>query len=86
MKQKIDRQAILDQIGDPAEIARSLEAYRKDMELAFSKRAEFVKKYPDQWVALFRGKVRAHGTDLPSLIDELKSQVDPIIRTAVRLK
>lgn len=71
MKQETDIQSILDQIGDPAEIARSLRAFRKDAALVSSKWSEFVKKYPDEWIAVYGGRVRASEKTLEALLERI---------------
>ncbi len=60
-----------DLIGDPQKVAEDLQAFAKTAQLLSSRYPRMVERYPDQWIALHSGKVRAHGDSLDAVLREL---------------
>ncbi len=50
--------------------------FEKEEAWAFQHWGELVKKYPDQWIAYWKGKVLAHGKDLSQVLEKSHQQVN----------
>jgi hypothetical protein len=50
---------ILDQIGDPREIAKNLRKFRHAAQVLSSDRPRLINRYPNKWVVVFNGEVKA---------------------------
>src|SRR5436305_10892371 len=79
-----DETKVLDMLGDPKQVDRELRAFRKDAQLLSAKREQLLKTYPEQWVAVYEGKVAAAAPTLPRLVDQMKELQIPRGRAAVR--
>jgi hypothetical protein len=75
---------LLAHLGDPAEEARQMQQFSKDARKLSAQHQELTKQYPDEYVAMYRGKIAAHGPDLPAVLEELDRKGVPRGRTAVR--
>jgi Family of unknown function (DUF5678) len=65
-------------LGDtPKNIARDLRAFARTGEFLSSNERRLLKKYPEQWVALYDGKVRASAKSLNEVISKLEQQKLP---------
>ena len=53
------KKQILDQIGDPREIATSLRKFRRAAKVLSSDRPRLIHRYPNKWVVVFNGEVKA---------------------------
>ena len=65
---------IADLIGDPREIEESLLRFEKSAMYVESNYKRLLRRYPDTWIAVLDGKVRATAESAPALlrkIDEL---------------
>ena len=80
----MDIQVILEQIGDPAEVDRGLQRFRKAARVTSSQRSRLIDRYPRQWIAVYDGKVKAHGTTLQSVMERIDKQGLPREHTIVR--
>jgi hypothetical protein len=49
---------ILDQIGDPREIAKNLKKFRHAAKVLSSDRPRLINQYPNKWVVVFNGEVK----------------------------
>ena len=76
--------AILEQIGDPRVINEELESFRDAARTLSSKHPRMIDKYPKQWIAVYRGKVRAQGSTFWSLMDEVDKKKLPREQVIVR--
>ncbi|MBI2918226.1 MAG: hypothetical protein HYY01_09540 [Chloroflexi bacterium] len=83
MTAKGSTKSILEDIGDPAVIVRELESFSKAARLFSTKEAELTQLYPNQWVAFYRGRVRATGKTLQSLLDEVDRKKLPRDRVII---
>jgi hypothetical protein len=61
----------------PKTIARDLRAFSRTARIFSSNEQQLLKKYPKQWVALYRGKVRASAKSLDGILSKLKKQRVP---------
>src|SRR5437870_1342172 len=75
---------VLEMLGDPKQVDRELRAFQKDAQLLSAKREQLLKTYPEQWVAIYEGKVAAAAPTLQHLVDHLKQLEIPRGRAAVR--
>ncbi len=71
MSSKYSRDEILKYIGDLSEYVRESRQFRKDARLLSEKHAQLLKKYPNQWVVFYKGKVRAHGDTHESVLAQI---------------
>ena len=58
--------------NDPKKVDADLQSFRESAQILSQKFPRMIDLYPDEWVALFDGEVRAHG---PSL-DEVLQKID----------
>jgi hypothetical protein len=79
-----DANSILDQLGDPADVARELREFRRAARSLSDQYPQLVDRYPDQWVAIFNGKVRAHGQSFQDVMEQIEREGLPRERTVVR--
>ena len=70
----MEKQSILDLIGNPKEIDRDLQSFRKTAQRLSSRHPRLIDKYPKQWVALHSGRVRAHGRSLKGVLREIDAK------------
>ena len=57
-------------IGDPREFARTMRESDADFRLFMKRHGELGERYPDQYVAFYRGEVHAHGKNLLQVLQE----------------
>lgn len=71
-------------IGDPGKIAEQMEAFRESVALLSAENPRMVEEYPDEWIGIHSGKVRAHGPTFESVLQALDaggySRAQAIIR------
>jgi hypothetical protein len=68
----------MDYLGaTPKEIACDLRAFSRTARILSSNEQQLLKKYPKQWIALYRGKVRASAKSLDAVLSKLKEQRVP---------
>ena len=77
-------QAVLEQLGDPKDIDRDLRSFRRTAQVLSSNRPRLIDRYPKQWVALYRGRVRASGNTFASVIAEVGKKRLPREHVIVR--
>ena len=77
-------QSILDQLGDPADVVRELKAFRRAVRDLDNQHPHLVDCYPEQWVAVLDGKVRAHGPTFSEVMKKIDQEGLPKERTIVR--
>ena len=79
-----DQRAILEQIGSPAEVDREIQSFRRAALRLSSKHPNLVDKYPNEWVAVYQGRVRARGRSLNSLLIQLEKKGLPREHVLIR--
>ena len=58
--------------------------FQKDIEYSETHREELLNQYPEQWVAVLKGKVVGHTPDVYQLLDELRERGVPTERVVLR--
>jgi len=83
---KVDRsvQAVLEQIGDPRDVERDLRSFRRTALALSSNHPRLIDRYPNQWVALHRGRVRASGRTFASVMVQIDKKGLPREHVIVR--
>jgi len=61
----------------PKKIARELRAFSRTGQFLSSNERRLLKRYPEQWVGLYDGKVRASAKSLDEVISKLEQQELP---------
>lgn len=56
------------------EICEGLQQFKRDGEYWHGHRAEFLALYPNQWVAVFEGRMVGHDADNQALLDRLDEE------------
>src|SRR6185295_14167700 len=79
-----DEQSILEQIGDPADVVRALRRFRRSANSLSKQYRELANRYPGQWVAVFDGKVRAHGATFEAVMHKIDQEGLPREHALVR--
>ena len=85
MNEEAKTQEVLEQLGaPPAEIAQDLQEFRKAARVLSANYPRLIDQYPNQWVGVYQGKVRAHGRTLKSLLSQLTEKGFPKQKVIVR--
>jgi hypothetical protein len=58
-------------IGDPVEFMRDMDLFKKSCDFFDAHYFELLARYPDQYIGIFDGEVRAHATDINRLLAQL---------------
>ena len=58
-------------IEDPRKVDDGLRSFRQTAMLLSSRYPRLIERYPDQWIALHSGSVRAHGDSLDAVLQEI---------------
>ena len=61
-------------IGDPGKIAEQMEAFRESAALLSAENPRMVEEYPDEWIGIHSGKVRAHGPTFEFLMSSHQAE------------
>lgn len=75
---------LLGEIGDLRLIDRDLQSFRKSARLLSSQQPNLVHKFPKQWIAVYRGRVRAHANSLKSVLKQIYEKHLPSESTILR--
>jgi len=78
------KQIILDQLGNPADIDRELQCFRRSARTLSSRHPRFIDRYQKKWVAVYDGKTKAQGRTLQSIWRQLDKQGLPREHVIVR--
>ncbi|HEY7065811.1 MAG TPA: hypothetical protein VII06_30325 [Chloroflexota bacterium] len=76
--------AALEQLGNPADVARELEDFQKAAKVLSSQHPRLMDQYPKQWVAVYGGKVRARSSTLSAVLEQLDKAGIPREHAIVR--
>ena len=79
-----DEQFIREQFGDPADVIRGLREFGRSTRALSRQYPKFVELYAGQWVALYNGKVRAHGRTFEDVMQQIDQEGVPRAHTLVR--
>lgn len=77
-------QAVLEQLGDPKDVERDLRSFRSTARVLSSSHPRLIDRYPKQWVALYRGRVRASGSTFASVMAQIDKKGLPREHVIVR--
>lgn len=80
--QKADE--VLKLLGDPTQVDEELRRFRKAARILSSNRPRLLDHYPQQWVAVHEGRVKAQGKTLRSLLTQVDKQGLPREHIIVR--
>jgi hypothetical protein len=58
-------------IGDPVEFLRRQVSFKESCDFFDAHYVELLGRYPDQYIGIFDGQVRAHATDIHELLAQL---------------
>lgn len=61
-------------VGDPVEFLRAMELFRASYAFANGHHSELLRSYPDEWIGIYDGQVRAHDRDIHRML----AQVDAL--------
>ena len=78
------QEAILELVGNPKRLDRELSVFRRSARTFSSEHPRLIKKFPKQWVAVHRGKVKAAGTTYNLLMKQVKERKLPREHILVR--
>jgi len=78
------KQVILNQLGNPADIDRELQSFRKSARVLSSHHPRFIDRYQKKWVAVYDGKTKAQGRTLQSIWRQLDKKGLPREHVIVR--
>lgn len=79
----LSEEEVLEIIGDPREIARASELFRKSIDALLSQESKLMKRYPQEWVAFYDGRLRAHDKSLDAVLEMLDAKGLPRGETLV---
>ena len=81
----MDTEDIQRLIGDPRKAHDDLTAFRKAaIRLSSSQHPRMIQKYPNKWVAVTKGKVRAHGDSYDAVMQQVREKGLPRQSTIIR--
>lgn len=75
---------ILKVLGDPRKVDDELQRFRKAARVLSSNHPRLIDRYPQQWVAIHEGRVKAQGKTLRSLLTQVDKQGLPREHIIVR--
>lgn len=78
------RRDISSLLGDPKQVERELERFRRSTAVLSSRQSRLIERYPKQWVAVLDGKVVAHAKTFDSLLSQVDKKKLPRGRVVVR--
>ena len=67
----VDKWQILSALGDPATVGRELSKFAESARTLSSDAPRMIEEYPRQWIAIYDGTVKARGSTLRALLDEV---------------
>jgi hypothetical protein len=61
-------------LGDPMSVAREMSRFRRSAATLSSRRERLLAQYPEQWVAVHDGKVKAHAKTFDALLGQIEKK------------
>ena len=74
MKVELNENIVLEQLGNPAKVAKELESFQRAAKVLSSKQPRMIDEYPKQWIAVHQGKVKASGKTFKSLMTAIEKR------------
>lgn len=68
----------LEEITSDSRFAKSVAAAAESQDFIYARWEELVKRYPDQWIAVYRKEVIGHGDNLMILVRKLREEGVPL--------
>jgi hypothetical protein len=68
---KLTKKELVELIGDPAKATRSLDQFDRDAVALSRKYPSLLRLYARQWIAFYKGRVRARADSLEALMDKV---------------
>jgi len=84
MENKGKSEFIQNHLGDPRKIADGLRRFRKSALVLSKQRPRMIQEHPQEWVAVFDGRVRAADKSFNKLMGEIDKQGIPRGEVLVR--
>ena len=78
------RPELVKMLQNPVRLKRDLQAFRKAAKALSSNHPRLIARYPNEWVAVYRGKVAVHGPTLNAVLGKMKQKKIPQEQTIVR--
>jgi hypothetical protein len=78
------RQIILNQLGNPADVDRELQSFRRSAKVLSSHHPRLIDRYQKKWVAIYNGRTRAQGRTLQSALRQIDRKGLPRAHVIVR--
>jgi len=71
-------------VDDPVRLKNLLQEFRETARALSSEHPRLIEEYPNQWVAVYRGKVAAHAETFNAVLAKMKRKKIPPGRAIVR--
>lgn len=81
---KISPSTVKEALKDPKRVSRELQRFQKDAQILSSEHHQLIERYPNRWIAVYDGKVRAHARTLNALISKIERQGFPRDHVIIR--
>lgn len=75
---------VLEKLGDLKAVDRELRAFKKDAQALSAHHPGMIKKYPNQWIAFYQGKVRAQARTFEAVLNLINKLDLPRDRVIIR--
>ena len=84
MATKMGKEIILGQLGNPADLDRELQSFRRSARALSSHHPRFIDRYQKKWVAVYEGKPKAEGRTLNAVWRQIDKKQLPREHIIVR--
>ncbi len=79
----IDATKVQEIIGDPHKVAKEIREFGEDSVRLEECRSDFLERYPDQYIAFYRGEIHAHGENLDEVLRDIDAKRLPRGQTII---
>jgi hypothetical protein len=77
MEPALTDKVIREQLGNPADVAKELQAFQRSAKALSSDRPRMIDQYPNQWIAVQEGRVKANAKTFETLMAEVEKKKLP---------
>ena len=70
----VDREELLALIGDPQKLDRDIVEFARSHDELSAKYDKLLKRYPNQWIAFYGGRVQARAESLEALLETMDAK------------
>ena len=81
----MDAAKVREIIGDPRRVAEEIRAFGEDSARLEERRSDFLERYPDQYIAFYRGEIHAHGENLDEVLRDIDAKKLPRGQTIIEV-